>query len=50
MLGAVDGADIHFLVGLFIVLCVAQRPVQIIVEILLVGGFVRVFCIVDDIF
>ena len=50
MLGAVDGADKHFLVGLFIVLCVAQRPVQIIVQILLVGSFIRVFRIVDDIF
>ena len=50
MLGAVDGADIHFLVGLFIVLRITQCPVQIIVQILLVGGFVRVFRIVDDIF
>ena len=50
MLGTVDGADIHFLVGLFIVLCITQCPVQIIVQILLVGSFVRVFRIVDDIF
>ena len=50
MLRTVDGADKHFLVGLFIVLRITQCPVQIIVQILLVGGFVRVFRIVDDIF
>ena len=50
ILGAVDGADIHFFVGLFIVLGIAQCPVQIIVQILLVGSFIRVFRIVDDIF
>ena len=49
MLGAVDGADIHLLVCLFIVLRVTQRPAQIIVQILLVGGLIRVFRIVDDI-
>ena len=48
--GMADGADIHFLIRLLIVLGVTQRPVQIIVQILLVGGFVRIFSIVDDIF
>ena len=40
---------IPLLIGLIIVLGIGQSPVQIIVQILLVGGLVRVFCIVDDI-
>lgn len=50
VLGAVDGADIHLLIRLFIVLGVAQCTVEIIVQILLAGGFVRIFRIVDDTF
>ena len=49
LLGTVDGTDIHFLIGLFIVGSIAQSAVQILVQVLAVGGFVRVLRIVDGI-
>ena len=49
LLGAVDGADKHPSVGFLIVFCISQNPVQIIVQILRIGGLVRVFSVVDHI-
>ena len=49
LLGAVDGADIHFLIGLFIVGGITQGAVQILVQVLAVGSFIRVLRIVDGI-
>ena len=49
LLGAVDGADEHPTVGLAIVFCIGQNPAQIIVQILGIGGLVRVFGVVDHI-
>lgn len=50
LLGAVDGADEHPSVGFAIVFCISQNPAQIIVQILWIGGLVRVFGVVDHIF
>ena len=50
LFGAVDGADEHPSVGFLIIFCICQNPVQIIVQILGIGGLVRVFGVVDHIF
>ena len=49
LLGAVDGTDIHFLIGLFVIGSIAQGAVQILVQEFPVGGLVRVLRIVDGI-
>ena len=50
VLGTVDGTNIHLLVRLFVVLDIAQRLVEILVQVVCICGLVRVFCVVDDIF
>ena len=50
MLGAVDGADIHLLIRLLVVLGIGQSAIQIIVQVLLICRLIRVFRIVDDVF
>ena len=49
LLRTVDGADEHPSVGFLIIFCIGQNPAQIIVQILGIGGLVRVFGIVDHI-
>ena len=47
---AVDTADIHTLIGLFIVENILQGVVQIAVHILFVDSFIGIFRIVDNLF
>ena len=49
LLRAVDSADIHFLIGLFVIGSITQSAVQILIQVLPVGGLIRVFRIVDGI-
>ena len=46
----VDAADIHLLICFIIVLNIAESIIQILIEIFLVGGLVRITGIVDDFF